>query len=134
MDGRFRLEKRRIQMIESSCHCGQIQLRIEAESPETLTSCNCTICRRYGSLMAYFSSTQVEVLAADGATDRYVHGDKQIAFVRCSNCGCFTHWEGIDPNSTSDRMGVNSRLFTNLDISSIRVRRFDGADTWKFLD
>jgi hypothetical protein len=121
-------------MIESSCHCGSVQLRIEAEAPTALTSCNCSICRRYGSLMAYFSPKQVEVVTAEGATERYVWGDKMLAFVRCAKCGCFSHWEGLDPNSSSDRMGVNSRLFTNLDISTIRVRRFDGANTWTFLD
>lgn len=83
--------------------------------------------------MAYYSSTQVTVLAAPGATERYVWGDKMLAFVRCATCGCFSHWEGLEPKS-SDRMGVNSRLFTNLDVSTIRVRRFDGADTWQFLD
>lgn len=84
--------------------------------------------------MAYYSPTQVKVLAAEGSTDRYVWGDKMLAFVRCKSCGCFGHWEGLDPNSTLDRMGVNARLFTNLDIGQIRIRRFDGADTWKFID
>ncbi len=121
-------------MIESSCHCGAVQLKIEAEAPTTLTSCNCSICRRYGSLMAYFSPKQVKVSGAEGATARYVWGDKMLAFVRCASCGCFTHWEALDPNSTLDRMGVNARLFTNFDISALPVRRFDGADTWKFLD
>lgn len=121
-------------IIESSCHCGALQLKIEAEAPTTLTSCNCSICRRYGSLMAYFSPKQVTVAAEKGATARYVWGDKMLAFVRCASCGCFSHWEALDPNSTLDRMGVNARLFTNHDISAIPVRRFDGADTWKFLD
>ena len=121
-------------MIESSCHCGAVQIQIEAEAPTALTSCNCSICRRYGSLWAYFSSAQVKVKAAEDATQQYVWGDKMLAFVRCSTCGCMSHWVGLDPNSSSDQMGINARLFTNLDISPIRVRRFDGAETWKFLD
>ena len=121
-------------MIESSCHCGAVQLRIEAEAPSKLTSCNCSICSKYASLLAYFPSIQVTVIASEDATHRYVWGDKQLAFVRCATCGCFSHWVGLDPNSPTDRMGVNARLFKNLDISSIRVRRFDGADTWEFLD
>jgi hypothetical protein len=121
-------------MIESACHCGALKLEIEAKTPETLTSCNCSICRRYGSLMAYFSATQVKVMAAEGSTERYVWGDKMLAFIRCANCGCYSHWVNLDENSSSDRMGVNARLFTNLDISSLRIRRFDGADTWQFLD
>ena len=32
------------------------------------------------------------------------------------------------------RMGVNARNFDPRDIESARIRRFDGATTWKFLD
>jgi hypothetical protein len=31
-------------------------------------------------------------------------------------------------------MGINVRNFEPADIESIRVRRLDGAKTWKFLD
>lgn len=120
--------------IESACHCGGVKLIIADEQPATLTSCNCSICRRHGGLFAYYSSAKVTVVAEPGATHEYVWGDKMLAFVRCSQCGCLTHWRGLDPKSGSDKMGVNARLFTNVDIDKIRVRRFDGAHTWKFLD
>jgi hypothetical protein len=29
---------------------------------------------------------------------------------------------------------INARCFAPEDLASIRVRHFDGADTWKFLD
>jgi hypothetical protein len=121
-------------MIESSCHCGAVKLKIDSDLPETLLSCNCSICRRYGNLMAYYSSENVSVVAAVDAIQKYAWGDKCIAFVRCRTCGCLSHWESLDPNSTSDRMGVNARLFDNVEINKIRIRHFDGADTWKFVD
>lgn len=31
-------------------------------------------------------------------------------------------------------MAVNTRLVPAKDVSEIRVRRFDGAETWRFLD
>jgi hypothetical protein len=31
-------------------------------------------------------------------------------------------------------MGINVRNFDPADIASIRIRRLDGAKTWKFLD
>jgi hypothetical protein len=120
-------------MIESACLCGDLKLQIEAEMPAALTSCNCSACRRYGGLFAYFHPSTVKVLAAPGATDEYSRGDKSLAFVRCGRCGCLSHWRSLDPKQT-ERMGVNARLFTNVDISKVRIRRFDGADTWKYLD
>ncbi len=120
-------------MIESSCHCGAVKLQIDAQVPKALTSCNCSICRRYGNLMAYFPPSKVKIIATAEATHKYVWGDKSIAFVRCSTCGCLSHWESLDPNQT-DRMGINARLFENVDINKIRIRQFDGADSWKFFD
>jgi hypothetical protein len=119
-------------IIESSCLCGALKLQIDAEIPSSLTSCNCSSCRRYGGLLAYFPPAKVKVFAEPGILQEYSWGDKQLAFVRCSQCGCFSHWRGMDPNL--DRMGVNARLFTNVEIEKIPVRRFDGAKTWKYLD
>ncbi len=115
-------------MVESSCHCGKVRLQVP-RAPTEITECNCTICRRYGSLMAYYSPTEVEV---SGATDIYMHGDKSIEFHRCRTCGCFTHWAPVD--RALDRMGVNCRMMEPSVIAAARVRTFDGFDTWKFLD
>lgn len=81
--------------------------------------------------MAYFSPSKIKVIAAPNTTDRYIWGDKCLAFVRCATCGCHSHWESLDPKT--DRMGVNARMFENIDISKIPIRRFDGADTWTYL-
>ena len=115
-------------MIEASCHCGAVRIEVETP-PETVTSCNCSICRRTGALVAYYSPKQVK---ASGETDIYMWGDKSIEFHRCKSCGCVTHWAAAD--KTRDRMGVNARLMAPEVLAQARVRPFDGADTWKFLD
>jgi hypothetical protein len=115
-------------VIQSFCHCGAVKLAV-ARAPSEVTDCNCTICRRYGTLWAYFSPKDVDVT---GATDSYVWGDKSIEFHRCSTCGCITHWAATD--KTHDRMGVNCRMMEPEVLSAARVRKLDGFDTWKFLD
>ncbi len=110
-----------------------MKLEIDGDAPSVLTSCNCTFCRRSGALTAYFSPSNVRVIAKPGSIHEYIWGDKCLAQVRCGNCGILSHWRSLDPKQT-DRMGVNARLFENIDISKIRIRHFDGADTWKFLD
>lgn len=118
-------------MIESSCHCGAMKLEIAA-APETVTDCNCSICRRYGVLWAYYSRKQVRIVAKDGATDIYMWDDRSIEFHRCRVCGCVTHWAPVDKNA--DRMGVNARLMAPEVRAKARVRRLDGANTWSYLD
>lgn len=83
--------------------------------------------------MAYFSQSKVVIQSAPNFVAKYVWGEKCLEFVRCSVCGCFSHWVCVEPKE-SDKMGINARLFTNVNIDQIQVRHFDGADTWKFLD
>ena len=39
-------------MLKGKCHCCAIRWTL-SELPRSVTACNCTICRRYGSLWAY---------------------------------------------------------------------------------
>lgn len=111
-------------MIAGSCHCGAVQIGV-AEAPSIVTSCNCSICRRLGTLWAYYRPDQVTLTHAPGATDAYSWGDKTLAFRRCTTCGCITHWESIEQR-VADRMGVNARLL-DISLDDIPVRKFDGA-------
>jgi hypothetical protein len=115
-------------VIHASCHCGAVKLAI-TRPPTDLTDCNCTICRRYGTLWAYYSPKDVTIT---GATDHYQWGDKHLEFHRCTGCGCVTHWASVDKGR--DRMGINGRMMEPSVLAGVRVRKLDGLDTWKFLD
>lgn len=119
-------------MITASCHCGAVQLKV-ARTPRTLTTCNCSICRRYGALWAYYSATSVRVVCPPRALDRYSWGSKFLNFVRCKTCGC-TMYHERRRKRPGGRMGVNARNFEPSIIANARVRRLDGAATWKYLD
>ena len=64
-------------MLTASCHCGAIRLEV-SRTPRMLTDCNCSICRRYGALWAYYKATSVRVLRAPKATSVYSWGDKTL--------------------------------------------------------
>jgi hypothetical protein len=117
-------------MIEASCHCGAVRFSL-AEPPETLTDCNCSICSRLGTLWAYYRPDQVTFQTPPEATFQYAWGDKGIAFHHCRTCGCTTHWSSL---KGGDRLGVNARLMDPEVRAKARVRRFDGASSWTFLD
>jgi hypothetical protein len=118
-------------MITVSCHCGSVSLEIEI-APSEVTECNCSICRRYGVLWAYYSPKQVHVQPAEAAADTYMWGRRSIAFHRCPNCGCVSHWAAVD--AARDRMGVNARLMSPEILARARVRHLDGANTERYLD
>ena len=117
-------------MMEGSCHCGAVRLSV-AVAPAEVTECNCSICRRLGARWAYYSPSQVKI-TKQGMTQPYVWGDRMLAFHRCRSCGVTTHWQSLD--GTQDRMAINARIMDGMDWGAIRVRQFDGANTWKYLD
>ena len=116
-------------MLTATCHCGRVRIEIPRR-PRQLTNCNCSICRRYGTLWAYYKSAEVSV---SGDTTGYVWGDCELRFMRCACCGCVTHWEAEQPR-VGGRVGVNVRNFDPAAIGAVRIRRLDGASTWKYLD
>ena len=117
-------------MIEAACHCGAVRLTAPA-APVEVTECNCSLCRRLGARWAYYSPTEVTLPKA-GATQPYVWGDRMLAFHRCKSCGVTTHWQSLD--GSKDRMAINARTMADLDWDKIKVRQFDGAATWEYVD
>ena len=102
-------------------------------APEKATDCNCSICRRSGALWAYYEFGTVRITGHPENTHEYIQGDRTLATVRCATCGCVTHWEPL-PREPGKRHGVNLRNFDPKLLESVQIRRFDGADTWQFLD
>jgi hypothetical protein len=62
-----------------------------------------------------------------------VWGDRMLELYHCCQCGCITHSESVDKNADS-RFAINARCFAPEDLAPLKVRHFDGANTWKFLD
>jgi hypothetical protein len=120
-------------MIRGECHCGAVAFELSRQ-PEEATSCNCSICRRSGMLCAYFEPGEVWWRSPEGATESYVWGERTIEFHRCRVCGVATHWSPIPGRAPANRMGLNARLLPLEILESLKIRRFDGARTWKFVE
>lgn len=112
-------------MLSATCHCQAVRVEVPAP-PASVTDCNCSVCRRYGVLWAYYPAEQVRVDAEAGSTDVYAWGPKALNFVRCSQCGCVTHWERVVPVAGT-KMGVNARLFPAGTLQGVEVEPLDGA-------
>ena len=67
------LEKDRL-VLSGSCHCGKAGWTLEGD-PGSITACNCTLCRRYGWLLAY--DYEGERVAITGETASYTRKAKE---------------------------------------------------------
>ena len=107
-------------MIDLSCHCGAIRYTVET-APAEVNDCDCSLCRRYGTLWAYYRPSQVTFSADNGATEVYMWGERRIEFHRCRSCGCITHWSAVDRKRP--RMGVNARMMPPETLAGVTVLR-----------
>lgn len=119
-------------MIEAVCHCGAARLEV-ARAPRRLTDCNCSICRRYGALWAYYKASAVRIRYRKRDVQAYSWGDRMLRFIRCRKCGCILHHERVGKGRDST-IGVNARNMDPAIVAKARIRRLDGAKTWKYLD
>jgi hypothetical protein len=119
-------------MLTASCHCGAVHLEV-ARKPRRLCDCNCSICRRYGALWAYYTHKTFRVVKGARNLSAYVWGARTLKFMRCKTCGCVTHYESVRRRPGSV-VGFNARLLDPEIIAAARIRHFDGAESWKYLD
>ncbi|MCK4710862.1 MAG: hypothetical protein KAU21_19765 [Gammaproteobacteria bacterium] len=63
----------------------------------------------------------------------YKWSEESIEFKHCNNCGCITHYETTE-KVKDKKIVVNFRMADPEEIQDIKIRTFDGADTWKFLN
>ena len=120
-----------ISMIEATCHCGASRATA-TEMPQFLLDCNCSLCRRYKPLWAYYEGSQVEI-ESEARLLIYVWGEKRINFHFCPDCHCLLH-NSSEAKEGQKRIGINARMATPESVNTIRVRKFDGADSWEFVD
>ena len=119
-------------MLEGSCHCGTVKWSYPL-SLESVTACNCTLCRRYGALWAYGhleSGIQVS-----GETKAYARGRKLNGFHFCANCGCLAYYLSNHKDEQGRlRIAVNLRMIQDpAPIAKLSIDHFDGLDKFEDL-
>jgi hypothetical protein len=115
-------------MIEGSCHCGKVHWQFQGD-PGSVTACNCTVCRRYGTLWAY--DWEGEGINVTGETSVYIRGES-IGFHFCPVCGCVAYWRALAPDAEGRRrIAVNVRLAEDPEaVAHLPIDHFDGFDTF----
>ena len=118
-------------MIEGSCHCGSVNWHFDGR-PQWATACNCTVCRRYGTLWAY--GYEGERIRVSGQTRAYVRGDRSMGFHFCPDCGCVAYWRALAAGDDGRRrIAVNLRLAEPERVGDIVVDHFDGLERFEKL-
>lgn len=111
--------------LHGSCHCGRIAFSADLEPTEAM-DCNCSICRRKGSLLAVVTPDKFTLETPREAISTYTFHKHVIRHQFCKVCGCAPFAEGIGPGGKA-MVALNLRCVEGLDLSTVKIIPFDGA-------
>ena len=107
-----------------SCHCGTIAFEVEGTIDKAM-ACNCSICRRKGSLLWFVPSTAMRLLTPEDAASVYEFNHHRIHHRFCPTCGIHPYADAVDPKGNATR-AINIRCLEDIELASIPVTHFDG--------
>ena len=93
-------------MRKLTCHCENVELEVnipEAGFPK-LMRCNCSLCKRKGSVMSPLPKENVKLVKGQDSLKLYQYHTKVAEHYFCSNCGIYTHHK---MRSNPNMIGVN---------------------------
>jgi hypothetical protein len=107
------------------CHCGAVQFRVSLDL-DNLMTCNCSICGRTGSIMAFVPDAAFQLVAGQDAQTDYQFASKTIHHLFCSTCGVRSFANGKGPDGNAWTM-VNVRCLDGVDVHALKIaRQYDG--------
>ncbi len=108
-----------------SCHCGAVTYEVSMDL-QAVISCNCSICRRTGTLLAFVPGDQFKLLSGEGALTDYQFNKQVIHHLFCSTCGVRSFARGTDREG-KPTAAINVRCLDGVDLEQVKVHHYDGA-------
>ena len=109
---------------QGSCHCGRVTFAVRADLAYVV-DCNCSICRRRGALWHPASEADLRILSGEADLALYEFNTKTAKHYFCRHCGIHPF---IRPRLDPSSWAVNVRCIDGVDLASLAVVPFDGAD------
>ncbi|NIN35792.1 MAG: GFA family protein [Gammaproteobacteria bacterium] len=114
-----------METFRGSCHCGAIHFEIDVERVlENLRRCNCSLCKRKGSIMCCVPMSQFRLIKGEQDLSAYKWNTMVAEHYFCSHCGIYTHHRR---RLAPDEYGFNIACLEDVDPFSYKdVAVFDG--------
>ena len=108
-----------------SCHCGQIAFDVEGDAITQAMACNCSMCRRKGSLLWFVPRERLALATPEEQMGTYTFHKHVIRHRFCPTCGIHLYGEAPSPQGVP-MAAINVRCVEDIDLAAIPVRHFDG--------
>lgn len=113
--------------VTGSCHCGKIAYALEGDPPTEAMACNCSICRRRGSLLHFAPAEKFTLNGSGDHTIDYTFNKHVIHHRFCGTCGCAPFAEGVGSDGVP-MIAINLRCADDIDLEALTINRIDGAN------
>jgi hypothetical protein len=110
---------------KGSCHCKNITFEFDADTISDGLRCNCSICRRKGTVMSSFvlAGDELDIEAGSEDLGVYEFGTGVAKHFFCKNCGIYTFHETL---RVPGKFRVNLGCVDEVDVFDLKVDVFDG--------
>lgn len=106
------------------CQCGNVRYEVQLDLAGVI-SCNCSRCRRLGSLLAFAPEESFTLLKGEEAMTDYTFNRHAIHHLFCSTCGIQSFARGTAPDGRK-MAAINVRCLDDVDIDAMPVQKVDG--------
>ena len=106
------------------CHCVNVRYEVDFEL-ENVISCNCSICEKKGTLLAFAPASQFKLLKGQDQQNDYQFAKKMIHHLFCKTCGVTSFAEGAMPDGTQ-MSAINVRCLDGVDLETLQITKVDG--------
>lgn len=107
-----------------SCHCGAVKYDVDLELGKVI-SCNCSMCGRSGTLLAFVPPAQFTLRAGEDQLTTYHFNRHMIDHLFCKVCGIKPFARGKKPDG-GEMIAVNARCLEGVDVSTLEIQQVDG--------
>lgn len=109
---------------DGGCHCGFVRFVVQSQ-PRSALLCNCSICTMKGYVHWVVPRSRFRLLSPgdESALPVYRFGTRVAAHYFCPVCGVAPFYV---PRSDPDKIDVNLRCLSGVDIGALPVETFEG--------
>ena len=108
------------------CHCGAVRYRVELSLEGPVMTCDCSICKRTGTMLAFVPASSFTLEKGEGTLVDYQFNKRVIHHLFCGTCGVRSFARGTMPDGTPT-CAINVRCLDDVDLGSLTVQENDGA-------
>jgi hypothetical protein len=112
------------QTYTGGCHCGNVRYEVKI-ALDPVISCNCSICTKRGSLLAFTSADNFKLLSGEDDLTDYQFNKHVLHHLFCPKCGMASFTRGKGPDG-QEMVAINVRCLDGIDIGALKLTPFDG--------